>query len=121
MPVTQVVFFTEEDGSCPMIEWMDQLPEKARVKCIVRVERLAQMGHKLRRPEADFLRDDIHELRVALRGIQYRILYFFSGKQAVISHGLIKRGTEVPPREINLAIERKTQFEGDPQKHVYGG
>jgi len=121
MPATEVVFFAEEGGSCPMIEWMDQLPEKARVKCIVRVERLAQMGHELRRPEADFLRDDIHELRVALRGIQYRMLYFYSGKRAVISHGFVKRANEVPPWEINLAIERKTQFGKDPQKHIYGG
>ena len=121
MPVTEVVFFAEEGGSCPLIEWMDQLPEKARVKCIVRIERLAQMGHELRRPEADFLRDDIHELRASLRGIPYRMLYFFSGGQAVISHGLIKQGTEVPPKEINIAIKRKTRFEKDPQKHVYGG
>ena len=79
------------------------------------------MGHELRRPEADFLRDNIHELRVALRGIQYRMLYFFSGGQAIITHGLIKQGDEVPPKEIDLAIECKIQFEEDRQKHVYGG
>jgi len=27
------------------------------------------MGHELRRPEADFLRDGIHELRVSLQGV----------------------------------------------------
>ena len=100
---------------------MDGIPSKANIKCIVRIERLAEMGYELRRPEADFLRDGIYELRVTSQGVQYRMLYFFSGKQAVISHGLIKRDNEVPPKEINLAIERKTHFENDPQKHVYGG
>ena len=27
-------------------------------------ERLAQLGHELRRPEADYLRDQIYELRI---------------------------------------------------------
>ena len=121
MPKTKVVLFAEENGNCPLIGWMDGIPLKAKIKCIVKVDRLKEMGYELRRPEADFLRDDIHELRVALRGIQYRMLYFFTGGQAVISHGLIKQGNEVPPKEIDLAIKRKTQFEKDPQKHVYGG
>ena len=121
MPKTEVVFFAEENGDCPLIEWMDGLPSKANIKCIVRIERLAEMGYELRRPEADLLRDGIYELRVVLQGVQYRMLYFFSGKQAVISHGLIKRGSEVPPKEVDLAIERMTRYEKDPQKHIYGG
>jgi hypothetical protein len=35
------------------------------------------MGHELRRPEADFLRDGIYELRASLGGVHHRILYFF--------------------------------------------
>ena len=33
------------------------------------MERLAEFGHELRRPEADLLRDKIYELRIALQGI----------------------------------------------------
>ena len=121
MPETEVVIFLEEDGSCPLFEWMDTLPPKAQDKCIVKVERLKEMGHELRRPEADFLRDKIYELRAALQGIQYRMLYFFHDKLGVISHGLIKTGKEVPPRDIDLAVERKEKHENDPIKHTYGG
>ena len=88
-------------------------------KCVVRIERLGERGHELRRPEADSLRDGIHELRTSLRRIQYRMLYFYHGKQAVISHGTIKE-KEVPPGEIELAIDRKRRFEEDPGKHTYG-
>ena len=46
-------------------------------KVVVRLDRLRELGHELRRPEADFLRDGIYELRTASRGVNYRVLYFF--------------------------------------------
>lgn len=55
----QVVMYCEEDGSVPFLDWFDDLPEKAQDKCRVRLERLAALGHELRRPEADYLRDNI--------------------------------------------------------------
>jgi phage-related protein len=118
MPGTEVVIFVEDDGSCPLIEWMDTLSPKAQDKCIVRIERLQDMGNELRRPESDYLRDKIYELRAALQGIQYRILYFFHKKLVVISHGFTKTENKVPPGEIDLAIERMGKYEKDPIKHT---
>jgi len=118
MPETKVVMFQENDGTVPLIEWLDKLPEKVQDKCLVKIQRLEEKGYELHRPEADSLREGIHELRVAFRGIQYRMLYFFHGKQAVISHGLIKENV-VPPKEIDLAIEHRAQFESAPKKHTY--
>ena len=37
---------------------------------------------------------------------------------AVISHGIVKEGI-VPPREIDLAVERKRRFAADPAKHTF--
>jgi len=91
MPKVRVVFFKDDDGSVPALEWLDSLPPKALDKCTVRIERLEEMGHELRRPEADFLRDGIHELRIGLQHVNYRLLYFFHGRTAaVLSHGLVK-------------------------------
>jgi hypothetical protein len=59
----QVVLYRDEDGSVPFLDWFGDLPEKAQDKCRVRLERLAALGHELRRPEADYLRDNIYELR----------------------------------------------------------
>ena len=120
MPETEVILFSDDDGSVPVLAWLDQLPPKAQDKCIVKIERLAALGHELRRPEADFLRDGIYELRVSLQGMQYRILYFFQGGRAVISHGLIKT-SQVPPKEIDLAIERRTRFAKNPVQHTHQG
>src|SRR5438552_16189333 len=119
MPKTKVVFFKEEDGSVPILEWLDSLQPKALDKCTVRIERLEELGHEIRQPEADFLRDGIYELRVGLQGVNYRMLYFFHGREAVVvSHGIVKERV-VPPKEIDLALKRKAQFAADPPGHTY--
>jgi len=115
----QVVMYREEDGSVPFLDWFDDLPEKAQDKCRVRLERLAALGHELRRPEADYLRDNIYELRVRLRNANYRMLYFFHGRAtAVLSHGVVKED-RVPPNEIDRAAERKRQFDRAPNRHTF--
>ncbi len=119
MPRTKIVLYREDDGIVPLLDWLDTIPDKARDKCVVRLERLRDLGHELRRPEADFLRDGIYELRAALQGINYRILYFFHGREAVVlSHGLVK-DRAVPPKEIERAIARKQKFEAAPTHHTH--
>ena len=118
MPKSRVVIYREEDGSAPFVDWFRELPAHAKDKVLVRIERLRELGHELRRPEADFLRDGIYELRATARGVHYRVLYFFHRQiAAVVAHGVIKEST-VPDRDINLAIRRKALFEADPPKHT---
>jgi hypothetical protein len=54
-----------EDGTVPLLDWLDSLPKKARAKCIARLQRV------------------------------------------------------VPPREIEIAVARKKQFERAPEKHTF--
>ncbi len=114
-----VVFFKDEKGFCPFLEWFSALPLRAQDKCVAKIERLKELGHFLRRPEADYLRDDIYELRIALSGVNYRILYFFHMQKAiVISHGIIKERI-VPPKEIDEAMLCKKKFESNPKIYTY--
>ena len=53
--------------------------ERAWANCRARIELLADLGHELRRPAADYLRDGIYELRAKQGHVQYRLLYFFHG------------------------------------------
>jgi phage-related protein len=120
MPQTQVVLYREDDGAVPILDWLERVGDKTRAKVLIRIERLREVGHQLRRPEADYLRDGIYELSISLQGIQHRILYFFHGHAvAVLSHGLIKE-RNVPPKEIELALRRKRRFEAAPEAHTYG-
>lgn len=120
MAKTKVVFYKEKDEkTASVLEWLETIPLKARLKCLTRIERLRDEGHNLRRPEADFLRDKIYELRVSLQGIHYRILYFFHGNiAAVLSHGIVKEDC-VPSIEIDRAIHRRKNFEMNPKLHTY--
>jgi phage-related protein len=91
MPRTRVVFYRDPEGNVPILDWLDELPEKALDKCRVKIERLQELGHELRRPEADYLRDGIYELRVRVGSVNYRMLYFFhESVAAVVSRGVIK-------------------------------
>ena len=118
MPLTPVIFYRDDDHSVPVLDWLRTLPAKARDKCLVRLERLHECGHELRRPEADYLRDGIYELRVRLGTVNYRLLYFFHGRTAaVVSHGLVKEDA-VPAREIAVARERQHKFTTNPLRHT---
>ena len=102
----------------PFIRWFNGLPSHARDKVLVRIERLRELGHELRRPEADLLRDGIYELRATTRGVHYRVLYFFHKQiAAVVAHGVVKEAT-VPDRDIDLAIRRKMLFQANPAQHT---
>jgi len=122
VPTIRLVAYREHDGTVPLRDWLDGLEEKARNKCLVRLQRLEQLGHELRRPEADILRDGIHELRARHRRVNYRMLYFFHGQEMVIvSHCIIKQQAQVPPREIDLAISRRQSFDRNPDQHTFTG
>jgi phage-related protein len=78
------------------------------------------MGHELRRPLADILRDGIYELRASHQGVQYRILYFLHGQNiAIVAHALVKEDAAVPDVDINRAIERQQLFIANPETHTY--
>jgi len=77
------------------------------------------MGHGLRRPEADLLRDGIYELRAKRGRVNYRILYFFHGREiTVLACGLSKEA-RVPDADIGRAVRRKVAFEKDPNRHSF--
>jgi len=122
LPKTELIFYRDERGQAPVVEWLRELrrkDKKAYAKCNARIQVLAQLGHELRRPMADYLRDGIHELRIRHGHVNYRILYFFHGQAvAILAHGLTKED-EVPNADIERAIQRKEAFAKDPAKHSY--
>src|SRR5438445_9516350 len=124
MPQTRLLFFQDADGTAPVWEWLKDLRArnpKAYAKCAVRIRRLVELGHELRRPEADLLRDGIYELRAGLGTVNYRILYFFHGRNvAVLTHAITKED-EIPHVEINRAVGRKRTFIAGPAAHTFVG
>ena len=121
MPQTDVVFYQEGRNDVPVLDWLKELrrsDQRAYGSCVAAIARLADFGHELRRPLADLLRDGIHELTRKGR-VNYRILYFFHGRNlAILGHALTKED-KVPKADIERAIRRKRAFEADPVGHSY--
>jgi len=119
MPRVDLIIYKEDDGTVPLVNWLRSIPAKPRDKCIIKIERLRDHGHELRRPESDYLRDGIHELRIRFGTTNYRILFFFHGTAVVVVSHEITKEDLVPPGEIDRAAERKTAFEANPQLHAF--
>ena len=124
MPQTRLLFFQDADGVAPVWEWLKDLRAenpKAYAKCLVRIRRLVELGHELRRPEADLLRDGSYELRARLGTVNYRLLYFFHGRNvAVLAHAITKEN-EIAVVEINRAVACKRAFIASPIAHTFVG
>lgn len=122
MPKTEVLFYQDANGHSPVVEWLEQLRTMdavAYVKCAAVIERLQESGFELRRPTADMLRDGVRELRAKKGHVNYRILYFFHGRNvAVLAHAITKEDV-VPAVEIDRALARKAAFEANPSKHTH--
>ena len=122
MPETKLVFYMDS-WKVPVLEWLNDLRRtdvKAYAQCFVRIEQLAASGFELRRPAADILRDGIYELRAKKGRVQYRILYFFHGRNiAILAHAIVKQGDVVPNVDIDRAIRRKRDFVSDPDSHTF--
>lgn len=122
MPKTDVLFYQDADGRSPVVEWLERLRETdtaAFAKCAAVIERLQEAGFELRRPTADMLRDGIRELRAKKGHVNYRILYFFHGRNvAILAHAITKEDV-VPAVDIDRALARKAAFEANPSKHTY--
>ena len=122
MPETEIIFYREDDGSVPVLEWLDELhreDRRAYNKCIEVIERLAALGHELRRPTADLLEQGVYELRARVGHVNYRLLYFFRGRLlAILAHGLTKEQA-IPKTDLATAVARKKRFEAKPEKHTH--
>ena len=124
MPAINIVFYQAQPGDSPVLDWLKAINAsnpKAYDKCRAAIARLALLGHDLRRPEADYLRDDIYELRIRSGSVNYRLLYFFHGRTvSVVAHGLTKEAV-VPAASINQAVARKAAFTANPSAHTFKG
>lgn len=122
MPKTTVLFFRDAGGGSPVVTWLQALRKSdalAYAKCVAVIERLVEAGYELRRPTADMLRDGIYELRARRGHVNYRLLYFFHGRNvAIVAHALTKENV-VPSADIERALARKRAFEASPSDRTY--
>ena len=107
----EVIFYEDENGECPVEEFISALDIKMRVKIVGLLEILEEKGNLLREPYSKYLRDGIFELRCKQGNDTTRVLYFFYyGEKIVLTNGFVKKTQKIPAAEIKLAKVRRAKF-----------
>ena len=107
----KVIFYENENGKCPVKEFIDTLTPKMRSKMIGMLEILQDNGYELREPYSKSLNDGIFEIRCKVGTDITRVLYFFyCGGNIVLTNGFIKKTPKTPPQEIILAKNRRSDY-----------
>ena len=80
------IYYQTDAGRMPVKEFIDSLHDRTQQKYFVVVGLLEDYGKSLPKPHADFLGDEVYELRfVGIEG-RVRILYFFFDKTSFHAH-----------------------------------
>ena len=103
----KIKFHTDvKTGKSPVLEYIENLREKERMKIFKYVDFLRQQKGYVDEPYSKHIRGKIRELRVDFSQNRYRILYFiFIGKIIVVLHAFPKKTDKTPEGEIRKAEE----------------
>lgn len=104
-----IEFFTTENGTSPVLEFIEALPIVEQSKIKKYFDWLLLLGTTINYPKASLLRG--HEPLWELRPIPNRIIYFaYSGKRFVILHGFRKTSNKTPLDDLRVAKKRYREF-----------
>lgn len=97
-------FYRTSDGVEPALEYVRAQIKTHRAKIGRALQYLEDLGHLARRPQVDYLGNEIYELRIPIDQHQHRLLYFFHGRSIiVVTSGILKNEGKVPKAEIARA------------------
>lgn len=110
--INKVVFYEEENGDCPVEEFINSLDTKMRAKMVGLLELLEEKDNQLREPYSKMLDDGIFEIRCIVGNNITRVVYFFyyEGK-IILTNGFIKKTQKTPSGQIKLAKRRRADFQ----------
>jgi phage-related protein len=104
-------FYRTLAGTEPALEYIRAQVKSHRAKIGRALQYLEDTGHMARRPQVEYLGNDIYELRVAIDQHQHRLLYFFHRRSIiVVTSGLLKNAGKVPQLEINRACKCRADW-----------
>lgn len=104
-------FYSSNKGIEPGLDYIRSQVKTHRAKIGRALQYLEEMGHLARRPQVDYLGDQIYELRVAVDQHQHRLLYFFHGRSIiVVTSGILKNQGKAPQTEIDRARKYRADW-----------
>ena len=115
VPPKQVVLFAAKDGSCPLLGCVDEFPPRAQQKLLAQIHLLHRFGDGKDLANAD---SEIRLLQILCNGNTYHLSYFLQDSCAVLLHAWIC-GSDPESEQLSLAVDRRRQFEMNPDVHTY--
>jgi len=107
----ELIFHETRSGRVPALEFLCSQPKPVRAEAGWLLEQLQKHGDVLGRPIVGYLEDGIYELRWQVERNEYRLLFFFHGRQIiVVTHGFSKKARRVPKAEIERARALRAQW-----------
>lgn len=102
-----IAFYEDEEGRCPVEEFLDALPDQHRAKVYQRIQMLSEWGPNLPYPYSSHVEGPLRELRASFGRVQYRVLYYGDKNRVfVLLHAFVKKAEAIPEQEKHLAWQR---------------
>lgn len=104
-----VQWYQAPNGDVPMRGFMAGLTPEQHDDAVAVIERLTQLGNRLREPHSRLVKDGLYELR----RYQVRIFFVFRpGSRVVLLFGVIKKQDKLNPGDVDRALRMKRDLEG---------
>lgn len=102
--IWNIIFYEKEDGTTPVQEFLDKLPEKHHAKALRDIDVLEKYGTALTAPHVKHIQGKLWELRIKSASDISRIFYFIHIENNIILlHGFVKKTQKTPAKEISTA------------------
>jgi len=103
----KVTFYREENGFCPLIEFLNRLSKDDQMYIQESIRKVAVLNIYAREPLVKHLEEKLYELRAVRCTNTYRLIYFISSsRQIVFLHGFHKKTQKFPRRDLVVAKKR---------------
>ena len=104
------VFFRSETGVEPVRDWLKSLDKEGRFKIGTDIKTV-EFGWPVGMPTCRPLGDGLYEVRTNLDRRIARVLFCIGGGYMILLHGFIKKTQKTPKADLDLAKNRKRQWE----------
>jgi phage-related protein len=101
-------FYKNAHGTEPVRLWIKGLPKPVRDEIGADISQV-QWDWPIGKPLVDGFGDGLYEVRAALDGNIYRVLFCFKDRNMVLLHGFVKKTQKTSTRDIDIARKRQKE------------